>query len=1441
MIKDNHPNKEQVGEKRDKLNERWKKLAFELEARRAELKEAGGAVALIDGINDLEELLRQKEKLAASEDYGKDLPSVLAHQKKQEALGRDLEGIACKVDDLGRDSKKFAETNPDAHAAKVLAEKHEDLTKLLDKVKALADDRAKKLEDAHKLHKFLADANEADLLLAQKTKETEAIEKPKDVRGAEAGLKKLEKLQKAVEANDGQLQNLMREGEELEALGHPASSEIKAKREKLQADRAALGEKQKAKEEELRSVYDLEKFRENVSDANNWLSEKRREADAEDVPKDTADAQKMIKRAEELKNETENYDESLKAVRQEGEKLVSQGHPEKAAVEEMLEKLVVERKELGAAVDARKKRLEENLSLLAFDRDAQEVEDWLDEAEAVFANKELPESPEALAEMLKKHEALHADAKLEHTKVKHVDHTGTKLIGEDHHAKEHIGSRRDKVMERWNALDATLADKKKEIENAITMQLYLRDADELLAWATDKQAELAESLLHPEALSEKDRLKKQEELELELAAKKKKLEDLKKTLQGYEGREGIDTTDARKKTTEIEEILNNLSLDTGKASKQIKEAAALRQSERDFNDLDLWLREVEAALASEDLGADLAAVQALLKKHTGVESDIKVHEKPVHEAAKIAQGLIDGGHYAADNLKQRKETLEARYAAVQEKAKVRRARLEDSLKQHKYLRGLEEERKYVKYKTSLAVSTDFGKDSTSTQKMLSKHKVLAEELENHDKTTHHQLRTTGHQLIEEKAVPTEAVAAALESLAQEWEKLKGHSASREKSLVQNAEWFDFKVDLDEELSWLEQQIGLLEAAQLPGESMSSCKTMMKQNDSLMGEIKTHEGRVHTVKAAGDAAVGKGNSHERDIRDAQKDLDQKLAALQTLATSRKSALQFALQRLEFNKDASGIKTFMKVNHDTVHSTHLGDDQAATQKLLDDLKLFEAKCDAIDAQVTRLVASTASLVGASHPDTPVVEAKSAEVVKEWKDFKHKVAERKAALLGAHSGRKATDESCLAFAEKAATLNNWMDNAMEDLTDPISVNSVEEAKALEANHDKFQQSAKSTTGEMDGLVSHGKEIKGLGVESNPYTPFTGDSLAEKWAQSNAAASDRTGHIAEEIKHQEDNDRLRREYANVANEFAAWLETTKATLVDAGNLTLEEQLEGIKARNVEIEAHASKVDSINELSHKIEAAFILDNKYTEHSAISLSQKYEALKRLGTVVQFNTEQKIAAKNNSGITEEEKKDWEETFEFFDKTKKGTLDHLEFKSALRGLGFNLPVVVEGQKDEEFEQILAFVDSNNNGQISKQEFIDFMTSQKTTKVSSAQEVIASFMMISHDKDIVTEEDMRAALPPNQAEYCLRHMKQVEGGYDFKSFVNDFFSQEETESFASKSTPSSTPSVESWGTHRAEKTANFQQTRQARKEKGEIAMKEQQQALHDQKKKREAAKQQ
>lgn len=79
-------------------------------------------------------------------------------------------------------------------------------------------------------------------------------------------------------------------------------------------------------------------------------------------------------------------------------------------------------------------------------------------------------------------------------------------------------------------------------------------------------------------------------------------------------------------------------------------------------------------------------------------------------------------------------------------------------------------------------------------------------------------------------------------------------------------------------------------------------------------------------------------------------------------------------------------------------------------------------------------------------------------------------------------------------------------------------------------------------------------------------------------------------------------------------------------------------------------------------------------------------LDQLGMRMQHNLEQQIQARNQSGVSEDALKEFSMMFKHFDKDKSGRLNHHEFKSCLRALGYDLPMVEEGQPDPEFEAIL-----------------------------------------------------------------------------------------------------------------------------------------------------------
>ena len=132
------------------------------------------------------------------------------------------------------------------------------------------------------------------------------------------------------------------------------------------------------------------------------------------------------------------------------------------------------------------------------------------------------------------------------------------------------------------------------------------------------------------------------------------------------------------------------------------------------------------------------------------------------------------------------------------------------------------------------------------------------------------------------------------------------------------------------------------------------------------------------------------------------------------------------------------------------------------------------------------------------------------------------------------------------------------------------------------------------------------------------------------------------------------------------------------------------------------------------------------------------------------------------MTKEALKELSMMFKHFDKDKSGRLNHQEFKSCLRSLGYDLPMVEEGEPDPEFEAILDTVDPNRDGHVSLQEYMAFMISHETENVKSSEETESAFRVLSSEgKPYVTKEQLYQNLTREQVDDCVSHMKPYVDG--------------------------------------------------------------------------------
>ena len=395
------------------------------------------------------------------------------------------------------------------------------------------------------------------------------------------------------------------------------------------------------------------------------------------------------------------------------------------------------------------------------------------------------------------------------------------------------------------------------------------------------------------------------------------------------------------------------------------------------------------------------------------------------------------------------------------------------------------------------------------------------------------------------------------------------------------------------------------------------------------------------------------------------------------------------------------------------------------------------------------------------------------------------RRSQLKVAESKYRNLDDLYLLFAKKASTFNSWFENAEEDLTDPVRCNSLDEIDELTRAHERFLGTLDAALVDFGELQELDQRIKTLQTGPNPYTWFTMNTLRDTWRSLNKAIKDREADLVVEKQRQQENDSLRQQFAQLAGAFYAWLSDTRNDMMEIGSISssLETQLVAAKQKTEEIRSVKQQFRRIEELSSLLEERLILDNKYTEHSTLSLAQAWDQLDQLGMRMIHNLEQQIQARNQSGVTEQSLREFSMMFKHFDREKSGRLDHDQFKSCLRALGYDLPVPDEGSPDLVFESILDLVDPNRDGFVNLQDYMAFMISRETDNISSVADVINAFKALTEngERAYITRDELSVNLPPDQVAYCVSKMNpykdksgyEVPNTYDYEEFTQSLFS--------------------------------------------------------------------
>lgn len=436
-------------------------------------------------------------------------------------------------------------------------------------------------------------------------------------------------------------------------------------------------------------------------------------------------------------------------------------------------------------------------------------------------------------------------------------------------------------------------------------------------------------------------------------------------------------------------------------------------------------------------------------------------------------------------------------------------------------------------------------------------------------------------------------------------------------------------------------------------------------------------------------------------------------------------------------------------------------------------FESDLAAHQDRVEQIAAIAQELNTLEYHDCVSVNSRCQRICDQWDRLGALTQRRRQALDEAERVLEKIDILHLEFAKRAAPFNNWLDGAREDLVDMFIVHTMEEIQGLMTAHEQFKATLGEADKEFNLIVGLVREVESIvqtqkipGGLENPYTTLTAADLTRKWSDVRTLVPQRDNTLASELRKQQNNEMLRRQFAEKANNVGPWIERQMDAVTAIGMSiqgSLEEQLLRLKEYEQAVYAYKPNIEDLEKIHQAVQESMIFENRYTHYTMETLRVGWE---QLLTSINRNInelENQILTRDSKGITQEQLNEFRSSFNHFDKNRTGRLTPEELKSCLVSLGYSIGKDRQGELD--FQRILAVVDPNSTGYILFDAFLDFMT-RESTDTDTAEQVIDSFRILASDKPYILPDELRRELPPDQAEYCIQRMPPYKGAF-FISF--------------------------------------------------------------------------
>uniref|UniRef100_A0A2R5L953 Putative spectrin beta chain non-erythrocytic 5 isoform x6 n=1 Tax=Ornithodoros turicata TaxID=34597 RepID=A0A2R5L953_9ACAR len=1123
LIKKGHEASGEVRQQLERLLKKWNALLLALRNRGRGLEEAQDMLDFESQVDKAEAWIRDKELMIQAGDTGEDYEHCQALQRKLDDVDSDMRVDDSRIKNINTLADKLV--NQGRSDTRSVQQRRQELNEKWKALQGALDNYRAKLGAALEVHAFARDVDDTFDRINEKAIVLATQDESQTLRAVESLQRKQDAVEREMTAIEARLKDHENDGKRLMQKHSEMASPIQTKVTEVRDNWQKLTGLCTSRKNNLDSAYRLHKFLSEVKALESWVNDVVDRMNSGGLGANMQEAESLLELHQERKAEIDGRQEAFTQLKDFGQQLLQQRHPQADILEANLQKLVELSKNLHKAWDDRQISLKQSKDLQVFKEQVKQAEVWLASKEAFLNNEDLGDSMSSVEALIKKHANFEKTMEAQGERVDQLKNFAAQLVEGGHYSSAAIQDQCQALCARRDRLWESAKLRRKRLTESSQLQQFLRNFYEVVGWMNEKlQVASDESYRDPTNLLSKT--KKHAAFEAELSANRGRVDAVLSEGGQLLSASHYATPQIQGRLQELEDLWRHLLDQTQLKKDRLRDSYQALLFNWMLDDIEGWMDDVETQLQSEDYGKDLTSVQNLLKKHQLLETDIANHIDMIEQVKDQVANFQNTDHFLKDEIQERGDAIIKRYTSLHEPVQIRRENLEESLLLQQFYRDVDDELTWIQEKEPLAASADLGSSLSAVQSLQKKHQGLEAEIQAHEPLVA-SVGSKGKQLLRNNHFASADVDKRLHELQLKWGRLKDMTSVRRLRLLDAMESHTFYTEATESEAWIKEKMPIVTSADL-GKDDDSVLALTKKLDGIERDVDAFSSNIGRLAKQSMGLIERGHFDGENIKKKQSEIEALYENLIEQVQERRQKLQESGKFYAFLRKADQVSEWIQSQMTVASSEDYGTDLERVEILMQKFEAFLNTLNSSEERVAQVANAAQSLIAEGHPQSEVIRSRSADVARQWDDCKECAASRQDALAGAkqvHTFDRNADETIGWIYEKDAVLSS------EDYGHDL-----ESVQALTRQHEAFQRDLAAVKAQVDALLREAERLASTFPDAQEHITAKRDEVIEAWGALLGHSRQRGEKLGQAEKLQA--------YFDEYRELMAWLNETMARI---------------------------------------------------------------------------------------------------------------------------------------------------------------------------------------------------------------------------------------------------------------------------------------------------------